>query len=82
MLGHTLMSAEESLRDFTKFADFATIVEETDEEELLQRNASRILDKGALRASANVLCNPPGPLLDDCNVSLVKVFQLTGTKSL
>ena len=64
MLGHTLISVEESLRDFTKLADFANFVEEPNEE--VQRNASAILEKGALKALSNLLYNPPSPLLDNC----------------
>ena len=66
MLGHTVMTVEESLRYFAKFADFASIEKEANEDEILQKNASRILEKGALGYVANLLYNPPGPLLDSC----------------
>lgn len=66
MLGHTVMTVEESLRYFAKFADFASMEKEANEDEILQKNDSRILEKGALGFVATLLYNPPGPLLDSC----------------
>lgn len=82
MLGHNVLTGEESLRKFAKFADFAALEEESTQDELLQRNASRILGKSTLGYAVNFLYQPPQPTARQMqNVSLVKSFHLTGTKS-
>ena len=66
MLGHTVITVEESIRHFAKFTDFADLEQESNEDDILQGKASKILENSALGCLANFLYNPPSPLSDNC----------------
>lgn len=66
MLGHTVITVEDSIRYFARFTDFAELVKESNEDDILQRNASKMLEDSALGFLTSLLYNPPGPLLYNC----------------